>query len=85
MSNASPPIVKVDACARCGKEKEAFHHTPGQKIEIWPSVTVPMVDPVTRKAREYTRILCPDCAKAQTGTEDLKRILEAEFAAISKA
>ena len=85
MSNASPPFVKVDACARCGKKKEAYHHTPGTKMDMWPSFTFPRVDPVTRKAQEYTRILCPDCAKAQPLTEDVKRMLEAEFAAISKA
>ena len=85
LSTANPPIVKIDACALCGKEKEAYHHTPGMKIDMWPSFPVRLVDPVTRKAQEYMRILCPDCAKAPTGREDVKRKLEAELGVISKA
>jgi hypothetical protein len=77
--------MKVDACVRCGKKKDAYNHTPGKMMDIWPSFAVPIVDSVTRKAKEYTRILCPDCAKAGLLTEDVRRLVEAEFAAISKA
>ncbi|ATB31344.1 hypothetical protein MEBOL_004806 [Melittangium boletus DSM 14713] len=85
MSNASPPLMKIDACVRCGKEKVAYNHLPGQKIPIWSSVGVSVVDPITGKTQEYTRILCPDCGKAGLMTEDVRRLVEEEFAAISKA
>lgn len=85
VNNASPPPVKVDACARCGKEQEAYHLTPGKKMAVWQSFTVLVADPVTGKMREYTRILCPDCAKALPLTEDRRRLLEAQFAALSKS
>jgi hypothetical protein len=85
MSNTSPPIVKVDACAHCDKMNEAYYLTPGKKIDVWPPFKVPVADPVTGKMREYTRILCPDCAKALPLTEDRRHMLEAQFAALTKS
>ncbi|MCY1033215.1 hypothetical protein D7W82_03995 [Corallococcus sp. CA049B] len=85
MNAASPPTVKVDACANCGKDKEAYYLPQGQTIAVWPSFTVSVADPATGKEREYTRILCPSCAKTLPLTEDRKRMLEKQVAAHSKA
>ena len=85
MNQSSPPTVKIDACARCGKEQEAYYLNPGEKMDVWPPFTVSVADPVTGKEREYRRILCPDCAKALPLTEDRKRMLEAQFVALSKS
>ena len=85
MSATSPPIVKIDTCALCGKSHAAVHHTPGQLLDVWSPREVERVDPVTRKAQTFHRMVCPDCAKTPDWTEDVKHKLEAEFTALSKS